>query len=201
MSKFKVGDKVRRIRSIPGSDIAVGEVCTIASVTIYDIVYLEGRGAARYLEKTFELVQEKPQPQSKGHPHAELMAQYAEDAKETDKPWERWEIKALGLSTYTFSDLVDHPQWHPSEVYRRKPQTININGYEVPEPVRSMPKDGTYLYYVASPQGEDLVLGFEVGKYSPWFTQNHVDRGWFHTTREAAELHAKALLSFTNGKG
>ena len=26
------------------------------------------------------------------HKHAELMMQYAQDAMETDKPWERWEV-------------------------------------------------------------------------------------------------------------
>lgn len=30
------------------------------------------------------------------HPHAELMKQYAEDAMETDKPWERWEYSCDG---------------------------------------------------------------------------------------------------------
>lgn len=29
------------------------------------------------------------------HIHAELMAQYAEDALITDKPWELWEYKPL----------------------------------------------------------------------------------------------------------
>ena len=28
------------------------------------------------------------------HKHANLMLQYAQDAMETDKPWERWEVKA-----------------------------------------------------------------------------------------------------------
>ena len=26
------------------------------------------------------------------HIHADLMLQYAQDAMETDKPWERWEV-------------------------------------------------------------------------------------------------------------
>ena len=26
------------------------------------------------------------------HIHADLMLQYAQDAQETDKPWERWEV-------------------------------------------------------------------------------------------------------------
>lgn len=32
------------------------------------------------------------------HIHAELMAEYAKDAMETDKPWERWECFNLGIN-------------------------------------------------------------------------------------------------------
>ena len=66
------------------------------------------------------------------HKHAALMAQYAQDAAETDRPWERWQVYIMGGwrnwdIPFTF---------YPESEYRRKPRTININGYEVPEPVR-----------------------------------------------------------------
>jgi hypothetical protein len=32
--------------------------------------------------------------------------------------------------------MVEHPHWISNVDYRRKPRTININGIEVPEPVR-----------------------------------------------------------------
>lgn len=80
--------------------------------------------------------------------------------------------------------------------YRLKPRTININGHEVPEPLRVAPdKPGGVEYYV------------------PWFSANGstarfiwndilsdhwmLSRGLCHTTRVAAEAHARALLSFT----
>lgn len=40
----------------------------------------------------FDLVADYTEP-AKGHPHAALMAQFAEDASETDEPWKRWEMK------------------------------------------------------------------------------------------------------------
>ena len=60
------------------------------------------------------------------HIHAELTAQYAQDAMETDKPWERWEFYGrlsegwsegwmpveAGIST----------AWWPDVQYRRKPK-------------------------------------------------------------------------------
>ena len=33
------------------------------------------------------------------HRHAELMKIYAEDAMETEKPWERWQIMCISINT------------------------------------------------------------------------------------------------------
>ncbi len=63
------------------------------------------------------------------HKHAELMALYAQDAMETDKPWERWELR--GGSTEWIA-CVENPEWETAIQYRRKPRTININGHAVP---------------------------------------------------------------------
>jgi len=56
-----------------------------------------------------------------GHVHAELMAQYAEDARETDEPWTRWEQRYVENSFW--SPLVEHPKWREGFEYRRKPKT------------------------------------------------------------------------------
>jgi len=71
------------------------------------------------------------------HKHSSLMLLYAQDAMETDKPWERWEFKDEDNNWSCFSDdLFEHrPGWYEDVEYRRKPQTININGFNVPEPV------------------------------------------------------------------
>jgi hypothetical protein len=57
--------------------------------------------------------------QPKSHIHAHLMVEYAKDALETDKPWERWErahITNLGL----WQGLKENPPWIANNVYRRK---------------------------------------------------------------------------------
>lgn len=77
--------------------------------------------------------------------------------------------------------------------WKIKPKTININGYEVPEPIRVKPRVGD-IYYIAS-----LTSGI-VQSY--FFGDNTIETRWFnqglaHKTREAAELHLEALLSFT----
>ena len=127
-----------------------------------------------------------------GHVHAELMMEYAKDAMETDKPWERWEAGKSNIGIYI--DIDGHPTWDEDLDYRRKPCTININGREVPEPVREPLKEGQ-KYYIPSLE------------YSPtyncvaWadgtFDRFWLERGLIHLTREAATAHAKELLSFT----
>ena len=55
------------------------------------------------------------------HKHAELMAQYAEDALETNKPWKRWE----GTNSDTpWETLSGTPTWSEQCRYRRKYKTI-----------------------------------------------------------------------------
>lgn len=53
------------------------------------------------------------------HIHAELMAQYAQDALETDMPWSRWETFNRTFNTWT--PCVRSPEWNISSKYRRKP--------------------------------------------------------------------------------
>ena len=65
-----------------------------------------------------------------GHIHADLMAQYAEDAKQHDRPWELWQF----CDDDTWVECSTHPRWVPDFAYRRKPRTVQIGDFEVPEP-------------------------------------------------------------------
>ena len=59
-----------------------------------------------------------------GHPHADKMLQYAKDAKETEKPWKRWETwLEIGKCWET---LGYHPAWLEYIHYRRKPTRYTI---------------------------------------------------------------------------
>lgn len=127
-----------------------------------------------------------------GHKHAELMALYAQDAMESETPWERWEYQYNDLA---WDSLDDNPLWDNDVQYRRKPQTININGFEVPEPLREPLKRGDSYYTCRVPGGGDA-------EYT-WFNDETdtkwLDLGVIHLTKEAANLHRQALLSFTDG--
>lgn len=86
-------------------------------------------------------------------------------------------------------------QWYTGGKYRIKPQppkTININGYEVPEPLRCYPPKGTTVYSVsgAGPFGRQCWIG-------DIYQRKLLVRGMLHDTKEAAELHSNALASFT----
>jgi len=130
------------------------------------------------------------------HIHAELMMQYAQDAMETERPWERWQFRRVNYDIWT--SCKQSPQWDCSCEYRRKIKTININGFDVPEPIREVPRVGTTYYYA------NTVAILYLNKPLTW-AGNAVDmellrRGVCHLTKEAAEIHAKALVSFTEQK-
>jgi len=193
MSKFKVGDVVRRI-NFNNTGLKVGHLYTIAEDPTLSSVHIRGHGGG-FDACNFELVRRAGE--SKPHPHAELMAQYAQDAKETDKPWERWERFSEMFCKWV--PLKEPTSFDTDVKYRRKPQTININGYEVPEPAGNTLPSG-YAYWIVTPSLEIPVIR-EVWDNELEIHSIRLKRGLVHTTREAAELHAKALLSFTNGKG
>jgi hypothetical protein len=119
--------------------------------------------------------------------HIEEMALYLEDAKETEVPWLRWEYKESDI----WDKLYRHPSWNKNATYRRKLKTININGFEVPEPLRVAPTERTSVYIVNL--GSDLIGS------SAWMgcLYYFLDKGLVHLTKEACEIHTKALLSFT----
>ena len=123
------------------------------------------------------------------HPHAASMLLYAQDAAETDKPWERWEYKP-GVTG--FKECLKHPEWNADFKYRRKPKTITVNGIEVPEPAREAPKMGEKFFVVT------LTSPTLVNDYL-WTTHRYntqwLSKGLVHLTEEAAIAHAKAMLA------
>ena len=122
-----------------------------------------------------------------GYIHAELMAQYAEDAKQHDRPWELWQHRDhLGV----WVDCTTHPGWYKDHPYRRKPQTIMIGEYEVPEPCREPLRSGQKFWAVnpfAGPQG----FTWDGSK------EDHqaLKSGFVLLTEEAAEKHYEAFKS------
>ena len=94
-------------------------------------------------------------------------------------------------------DKVRSAVFEDYRVYRIKPRTIRIGKYDVPEPEREAPMYGQ-KYYVPSITSEDRVSTRDWIKHSTDFSL--LSSGLIHLTIEAAETHAKALLSLTGGK-
>lgn len=134
------------------------------------------------------------------HIHAELMALYAQDAAETDSPWELWEVR----QRHREGSVVVYGDWRdcvPSDMtfpddheYRRKPRAININGHEVPEPVRKPLECGAEYF---APAVGGVYFATEFYWRGDEVDNRLLERGLVHLTKEAAIAHAKALLSFT----
>ena len=122
------------------------------------------------------------------------MMLYAQDAAETETPWERWQFREHD----EWFGFTEHPGWFAYCEYRRKPRTIRIGEYDVPEPLREEPENGE-VYWVVDFASTDTVSD------SYTWSGDFIDRFWFnggliHTTEEAAQLHAKALISLTQTK-
>ena len=132
------------------------------------------------------------------HKHAALMLQYAQDAAETDKPWERWEYKIDGCNGEWLSVLNTHPDWNVNFEYRRKPQVIRVGRHEFPKPITEAPEEGT-VYWTIESGGRN---GFYAERYK-WL-QNGEDescirQGLIHLSESAAQAHADVLNAICRG--
>ena len=117
-----------------------------------------------------------------GHIHAELMAQYAEDAKQHDRPWELWQHGDHEV----WVGCATHPSWEIDHSYRRKPRSIMIGEHEVPEPLHSGQK-----FWAVNPFTGPQGFTWDGSK-----EDFHALRGGFvHLTEEAAEKHYEAFKS------
>ena len=120
------------------------------------------------------------------HKHAALMLQYAQDAAETDKPWERWEWKG-GRGWYP---LASEFAFSIHYEYRRKPKTL-IYTVTIPEPLLEAPEVGT-IVYIPTPLAKKLASAY------CWYgdppDECLLKRGLCFATGEDAIAAAKAML-------
>lgn len=130
--------------------------------------------------------------EQQGHNHAHLMAQYAEDAKTTDKPWELWQFKGTDGS---WMSPTANLFWVACTEYRRKPKVHIVNGVEIPD-LRFTPKRDD-SYYCPVPHNPALVA-----QSTYWHLYAHDKHRSKHGMcyedseegKQAAILHAKAML-------
>lgn len=123
--------------------------------------------------------------------HADNCALYAEDAQETDEPWLRWQY--WNECANQWIDAIDPISFDPKVKYRRKPKTIRIGEFDVPEPVRE-PLEYNQEYWIA-----DVAYG---KPHRNWWGGGEyalccLVAGLIHLTKDAAQIHIDALLNFT----
>ena len=124
------------------------------------------------------------------HKHAALMLQYAQDALETDKPWERWQLRTGGEAVWFDFDGHFRPTWSEGTEYRRKPHTMTYT-VTMPEPLRKAPKRGE-SYYVVDMNA--IPLYFLHWWYDDEDDRRNLKRGLCFATKEDAIAAAKAML-------
>lgn len=122
------------------------------------------------------------------HIHADNMALYAQDAMETETPWERWEYRQDMI--HGWDDLSGGPSWGVNIEYRRKPRTITLI-VTLPEPMREAPAVGTE-YWVEYPTDWGNAFNFTWANGEMDYLW--LSRGIAHTTKEAAVASCKARL-------
>ena len=127
------------------------------------------------------------------HKHAELMMQYAQDAQETETPWDRWQILINGK----WEDLDWSFNFRPEHKYRRKPKILSVtlaNGETVswPEPEKNKPSHGCDYFYI---EGQYTV---KLGWFDRTDDRYRLEAGIVHLSSDAVRAHRDALLKINN---
>jgi hypothetical protein len=162
---LKVGDRVKVMKNedcpfiwVKEMDNFVGEIFLIENIaqvlnpkgevlryTLCSIgdSEMDSVGNYSFSKNSLELLEEQ------GCRHTDLMLKYVKDCQKCKKPWVLWQYYDENEDKWKdFPEGYGHLMWNETSDYRRKPSTININGFEVPEPLREAPEDGTMIYRV-----------------------------------------------------
>ena len=128
------------------------------------------------------------------HKHAHNMALYAQDALETETPWERWEMAFA--DSLPWHGMDSHPGWIKHYEYRRKPQTIRIGDIDVPKPMSTAPVIGS-VYWLVCFESDNFACALV------WRDDKEdrlrLERRLCHATEEATTANAKALIAVSGG--
>lgn len=177
MSKFKVGDKVIRVQG-RGVLIPVGTVVTVRGVndTGRGNFVTEYKGG--YDAINFEYYVEQPLVDSTTVLTPLKVAEYLLAGTP--------ELEYRGVSSGWFT--VKHPHLLRIKTvqectFRVKPQTVKVNGIDVPKPI-----DTAALGY------PDKVYGINLSRHSIYRTTGHTNRGDFWATKEDAQAVLDAIL-------
>lgn len=128
------------------------------------------------------------------HKHADLMLQYAKDAMETDRPWERWEVK---IKNGEWCELNGNPNWVEDWGYRRKPQVIRVGRHAFPKPISNQPLHGTRYFFISG------IGACFLARSDTWtgadYDANRLTGNRIHLSKDAAQAHADVLNAICRG--
>jgi hypothetical protein len=130
------------------------------------------------------------------HKHFKLMALFLKDARVSETPWVFWQKRYSGDNAvpWTWRDCNEPPTWANDFEYRRKPRTIRIGEFDVPEPMRKAPMYDSDYFFPATLNGSL----YDTTSWDGYSTdERRLLNGVCHATKEAAILHAIALISLT----
>jgi len=186
ISWASLGKTYLNINAAKYTNIAAG-----GDITAYCLYGSTTEGCNMTAKEFLELVYE---PEQQGHMHAELMAQYAEDAKTTTIPWELWQVKC---DADIWHRCQDHPQWVCAREYRRKPKTKLIHGVEIPDIGLDLSKcEGRTDFYVPCVRNPEyyVALSHHAHNNCIRFSQTGIAYPFTEEGKQAAILHSKAML-------
>lgn len=167
-------------------------VTLYGQVTSYCLYGTSVEGCNMTAEEFLDLVYES---EVEGHIHAELMAQYAEDARTCAEPWEMWQFKCN--VTGIWRQCREHPSWWFDSEYRRKPKTKLVHGVEVPDIGLDLSKyEERTDFYAPCVRSYKYHVGLSHHKHNNCtrFSQSGIAYPYTEEGKQAAILHAKAML-------
>lgn len=128
------------------------------------------------------------------HPYAEILQAIinGEEIQYYHEADDEWVTQSSEL---TLQEIASG-EFIPQE-YRVKSSAIKIGDFDVPEPMQKAPEAGKHYYVPAL----SYAVGYETVVWEGCeFDQRHLEGGLAHSTKEAAALHSKALISLTKLK-
>lgn len=100
----------------------------------------------------------------KGHPAAGILHELARAADVNPEPWREFQVRSDPGGEWDDCRSFLSLCWHLAhKEVRRRPRTIRIGEFDVPEPVRKWPADGENIW-AADPMNEKRVPGCRVTK-------------------------------------
>ena len=137
------------------------------------------------------------------HIHAEMMMQYAQDAMETPRPWERWQYQTESMQEGdVWNNCFPNPSFDGDYKYRRKPKILSVtlaSGEVVswPEPLNKLPEHDTQLWYLNGGSTYSCCNSHD----NNYLLTDALKSGTLHLTEENAIQHIDALYKInTQGK-